>query len=92
MKGIIYELCYERTFMDVADTEIIRSLYDKKEDAIRALKYRIEAWTKSKLFSSEDAFKVDKSNSLIKPTFYIKDGKGNSICAEIVEHNIETTY
>ena len=38
MKGIIYELRYERTFMNVADTDITRIMYNKKETAIRALK------------------------------------------------------
>lgn len=92
MKGIIYELRYERTFMNVADTDMTRIMYNKKETAIRALKKKIEEWTKSKTFSTEDTLKVDQSDDTDIPAFYIEDGAGNSIAAKILRQSIETTY
>ena len=48
MRMVVYELNCERTFRDVADTGNVCTLYDEKEDAIRALKQKIEEWTKIK--------------------------------------------
>ena len=92
MKGIIYELHYERTFMNVADTDITRIMYNKKETAIRALKKKIEEWTKSKAFATGDVLKVDKSDDVETPTFYIEGENGDTIFAEILEDNVEITY
>lgn len=89
MKGKIYELRCERTFMDVADTEIIRSLYDKKEDAIRALKKKIKEWAQSKVFSSGVVLETDRSDDVGIPSFYIEGENGDTITAEILEHNID---
>lgn len=88
MRMVVYELNCERTFRDVADTSNVCTLYDEKEDAIRALKQKIEEWTKSKTFSTEDTFKVDKSDDTDNPAFYIEDGTGNSISAKILEHRM----
>lgn len=95
MKGKIYKIYYlrwERTFMDVADTDRTRLVYDKKEDAIRALKKKIEEWTKSKAFATGDVLKVDKSDDVETPTFYIEGENGDTIFAEILEDNVEITY
>lgn len=86
MKEKIYELRCERTFMDVAEPVMYDVLYDKKEDAIRGLKKKIEEWTKSKAFASGDVLKVDKSDDVENPTFYIEGENGDAIFAEILGH------
>lgn len=88
MKRVIYELYYERRFMDVAPTDRVRTMYGKKEDAIRTLKKKIEKWVKSKTFSTNVILKVDKSNDAENPTFYIESGYGDSIFAKVSKYTI----
>lgn len=86
MKEKIYELRCERTFMDVAEPVMYNVLYDKKEDAIRALKKKIKEWAQSKVFSSGVVLERDRSDDVGIPSFYIEGENGDTITAEILEH------